>query len=74
MTLTAPTDTTPHAARRCLSVEASAEYLGICPRTLDNWRSQRRGPRYVAVGRRRVYRISDLEEYLEAHTVEVTAR
>jgi hypothetical protein len=50
-------------------VEAAA-VLGVHPRTLANWRSQGRGPRYVAVGRRRVYRISDLEDYLNAHAVD----
>jgi predicted DNA-binding transcriptional regulator AlpA len=49
----------------------AADYLGLHARTLDNWRSQGRGPRYVRVGRRIVYRIADLESYLDARTVEV---
>lgn len=48
----------------------AAEYLGLHARTLDNWRSQGRGPRYIRVGRRIVYRISDLEAYLDDRTVE----
>ena len=64
----------PHSLPPALDEAEAAAVLGVHPRTLANWRSQRRGPRYVAVGRRRVYRISDLEEYLEAHTVEVTGR
>ncbi len=70
MTPTAATDTTSHSTPRCLGVQASAEYLGVCPRTLDNWRSQGRGPRYVRVERRIVYRVADLEAYLESRTVE----
>jgi predicted DNA-binding transcriptional regulator AlpA len=55
-----------HTQCRCLDVKAAAAYLGICPRTLDNWRSQGRGPTYIRVGGRRiVYRIEDLERYLE---------
>ena len=72
MTSTAATHTTSHGTSPCLSVHASAKYLGdICPRTMDNWRSQGRGPRYVRVGRRIMYRIVDLDAYLDARTVEV---
>jgi hypothetical protein len=57
----------PHPA---LDEAGAAAVLGVHPRTLANWRSQGRGPRYVAVGRRRVYRLSDLEAYMSAHVVE----
>jgi hypothetical protein len=39
------------------------------PGTLANWRGCGRGPRYVRLGRRVVYRIEDLEAYLDEHTV-----
>jgi predicted DNA-binding transcriptional regulator AlpA len=48
----------------------AAEYLGLQPRTLDNWRSQGRGPRYARLGCRIVYRITDLEKYIETQIVE----
>ena len=48
----------------------AAEYLGLHPRTLDNWRSQDRGPRYGRIGRRIIYRVADLEEFLESRIVE----
>lgn len=63
-----PAATTPF--RHCLHVSEAAEYLGLHPRTLDNWRSQGCGPRYVRVGRRIVYRVADLETYIESRTVE----
>ena len=48
----------------------ASEILGCAPRTLDNWRSQGRGPRFVRVGRLIRYRIADLDAYLEANKVE----
>lgn len=61
-----------HKPRRpVVDTMGAADYLGLHARTLDNWRSQGRGPRYVRVGRRIVYRIADLESYLDARTVEV---
>ena len=56
---------------RPLSVKEAAEFLGLNPRTLDNWRSQKRGPRYRRVGRRKVvYLVADLREYLDSGIVE----
>lgn len=52
---------------------AAAQILGISPRTLSNWRVQGRGPRYVKVGSNRspvLYRISDIEEWLDSRLVE----
>jgi hypothetical protein len=50
-------------------VEAAA-VLGVHPRTLANWRCTGKGPRYIAVGRRRVYRPEDLSRFMEVHAVE----
>jgi hypothetical protein len=59
----------------CVDVHHAANHLGVHPRTLDNWRSQGRGPTYIRVGGRRiVYRIEDLEAYLEAGIVEAGTR
>lgn len=38
--------------------------------TLDSWRWQRRGPRFIKVGRLVRYRESDLDAYLEGRTQE----
>ena len=61
------------SSEQSLNVPQAAEYLGIHPRTLDNWRSQHRGPRYIRLGRRIVYRVGDVEAYLEAHAVDPEA-
>jgi excisionase family DNA binding protein len=58
-----------------LSTQHAAEYLGVSPRTLEDWRVRGGGPRYARLGRGRgrvVYRLTDLERYLaeraESHT------
>ena len=58
-------------ADRPLSVKQAAAFLSLHPRTLDNWRSQKRGPRYRRVGSRKVvYLARDLREYMDAGIVE----
>jgi len=40
-----------------------AERWRISPRTLEQWRWQGRGPRYLKLGRRVLYRLSDIEAH-----------
>ncbi len=47
----------------------AAEYLGVKPETLNQWRWLGRGPAYVKVGRTVVYRLKDLDAWLDANTV-----
>jgi hypothetical protein len=48
----------------------SARYAGaVTVGTLRNWRSLKRGPAFVHVGRRVMYRISDLVAWEKVHTV-----
>ena len=63
-------DARPSCPRPVVDTMGAAEYLGLHARTLDNWRSQGRGPRYIRVGRRIIYRVADLEEFLESRIVE----
>jgi excisionase family DNA binding protein len=44
----------------------AAEYLGLSPATLRWFRHAGRGPKSFVVGRLVKYRISSLDEYLEA--------
>jgi len=54
-----------------LTPKEAAEFLGIPPGTLAQWRSQRRGPPYIKLEERLVrYRHADLEEYLSGHLVD----
>lgn len=40
-----------------------ARRWSLSPRTLERWRWHRRGPRYLKVGGRVVYRIEDIEAF-----------
>jgi hypothetical protein len=53
---------------------AAAWLGGLAPRTLANWRSQCRGPRFIRVGRLIRYRIEDLQAFLDAGVVEADHR
>ena len=53
-----------------MNVAEAGAFLGIHPRTLNNWRSQKRGPTYAKMGGRVVYRIEDLEAYIAICLVE----
>jgi hypothetical protein len=55
-----------------------SELLRIAPRTLENWRknrrsNRRRGPAYVKIGRRVRYLRGDILNFIEEHRIEVNA-
>jgi len=64
-------------AARPLTTEEAAQYLSVTRRTLERWRSQRVGPRFLKPrgGRtnRCLYRREDLDSWLESHAVEPVA-
>lgn len=45
---------------------AAAEMLGLSRGTLANWRAEGRGPRYIKSGKQILYRVSDIEAWLDA--------
>lgn len=52
------------------SVDAVAEYLGVPPATLYQWRYRGIGPRASKVGRHLRYRWADVERWLDAQSRE----
>ena len=53
-----------------LTNDEAAEYLRVSPATLDVWRCTRRyALPYTRAGRRILYRLSDLEHFLNQRTV-----
>ncbi|MGW0035734.1 helix-turn-helix transcriptional regulator [Gordonia sp. NPDC003376] len=48
---------------------AAARVLNTTPGTLATYRYLNKGPKYYKIGRRVVYRRSDLDAWLEAHAV-----
>ncbi len=49
-------------------VEA-ARMMGVSRYTLRGWRQQQRGPHYHKVGRRVVYSLDDLRQYMAARRI-----
>ncbi len=47
-----------------LTEREAASYLRVAPRTMQRWRQLGRGPAYTRAGRRILYRMADLQEYL----------
>ncbi|MGW2546123.1 helix-turn-helix transcriptional regulator [Kitasatospora sp. NPDC001574] len=57
----------PRRSDRYLTTEETAALIGICPKTLRNWRSQGKGPRPIRLGRiggRVRYRLADVGTFL----------
>ena len=51
----------------------AADYLGLKPKTLANWRSRGCGPRYLKLGARVVYPQSELDAFNAANLRRSTA-
>ncbi len=49
-----------------LETPRAADYLGLSPTTLETWRVHGKGPRFLKLGRRVLYRVSDLDAYLDS--------
>jgi predicted DNA-binding transcriptional regulator AlpA len=52
----------------------AAEVLDAATQTMRNWRFQRRGPKYIKIGRSIRYAMSDLLAYMENHKIDPEAR
>ncbi len=52
-----------------INTDEAARLYGIPKKTLENWRSQKRGPRYHKSGKRVVYRVADLEAFMAGHSI-----
>lgn len=50
-----------------LDPDALSEYLGVPVKTIYNWRSAKKGPRAVKVGRHIRFRHADVEAWLESN-------
>ena len=48
-----------------MTTTEAAEYVGLSPRTLERYRVTGEGPKFLKVGRRVLYRRSDLDGWLE---------
>ncbi len=49
----------------------TAKLLGLSRQTLSNWRHERRGLNYLKLGRRVMYRMEDIESWIEQSLIKV---
>ena len=54
------------------SADIGKVVIGLDPKTMSNWRSAKRGPRFFLDNGQPYYRLSDLEEYFSRCPVETT--
>ena len=52
-----------------LTTIKAAEFLSVSPQTLEIWRHNAEGPRYVKLGRAVRYAVSDLVEFMESNQI-----
>lgn len=52
-----------------LTRQQAARFLGFAVVTMDIWRAQGKGPRWIKIGRAVRFARADLEAWLEAHKV-----
>ncbi len=57
---------------RLLTDDEAAAYLSASTSTLNFWRTQRRGPAFVKLGRNVRYRRCDLDRWIEANRRETS--
>jgi hypothetical protein len=55
---------------KVVSENEAAQFLGVTKFCLRSWRTKKTGVPYVRVGRLCRYRVSDLQQFLDAHRVE----
>lgn len=60
--------------RFSVSEQEASKLIGLSKSTLRAWRSQGRGPAYCRLGRRIVYPLKGLEQFLERNLGEVNSR
>ncbi len=66
---------TTNQIRQLFDTNLAAEYLGnLKPNTLEGWRVQGVGPRYVKCGRLVRYSVTDLDAYLESRVRSSTSQ
>lgn len=56
-----------------LREKQAASFLGVAPKTLANWRSQGKGPRFCRLGRTIAYRQEDLDAFAVSNLVNVAS-
>ena len=56
--------------RELLTCKETAERLRIKSNTLDGWRVKGLGPRHIKMEGKVLYRVSDIDDYLNENTID----
>lgn len=56
-----------------LTTKQAAEALRTTVATLADWRHHRRGPQYLKIGRKVLYRMTDIHSYVEERLIDPKA-
>ena len=56
--------------REYLNIDEAAEFIGVSRQTLDKWRMEATGPAVHRVGRRVLYSIADLRDFMQTKKCE----
>ena len=60
-------------ATKHLTQNELAARWNLSPRTIERWRSNGEGPRFVRLGNRVMFRLEDIEAFEEQHLLESNA-
>lgn len=60
--------------RELISAKQTARMLGVHPNTLCKWRIRGIGPRYMKIGQKIIYRVSDIDDWLGRRTYDNTTQ
>ncbi len=55
-----------------LSTEEASKYLKVSVHTLNRWRSQKKGPAFIKMGRYVKYNKDSLDSFLKSHEIDPT--
>ncbi|MGE0774436.1 MAG: helix-turn-helix transcriptional regulator [Sphingomonadaceae bacterium] len=57
-----------------LTEDRAAPFVGTEPKTLANWRTLGKGPKFIRVGRKAMYHPDDIAEWVAARRVQSTSQ
>lgn len=55
--------------QKYLTAKEAATYLGVAYVTITSWRAKKKGPSYIKIGSKTLYKKEDLEKYIQERTV-----
>ncbi len=61
-----------HNSSEMVNTGQAATMLGLKKNTLDIWRLRGVGPKFVKMGRTVRYRLADIEDFIQSHTIQKT--